>query len=67
MELYIGGIPWESTEQEIENLFKKFGTVSKVSLPRDRFSDRILGLDKFELHGRPLHVNKALNPRKRLF
>ena len=78
MEIYIGGIAWETVETEIENLFKKFGTVSRVSLPLDRNSDKIRGfgfvvmeddaqalsaiaaLDGFELHGRQLHVSKAL-------
>lgn len=85
MEIYIGGIPWAATEMEIEDLFKKFGAVMRVSLPRDRMSDRLRGfgfvvmedesqamsaiaaLDKFELHGRQLHVSKALNTRRRLF
>ena len=85
LEIYIGGIAWETTELEIENLFKKFGTVTKVSIPKDRITDKprgfgfcvmedeaqamsaIAALDKFELHGRQLHVSKAFNQRRRLF
>jgi len=63
VEIYCGGVAWETTEAEIENLFKKFGAVSRVSLPRDRYSDKIRGFGFCEMpdEAQALSAIAALN------
>ena len=49
MEIYVGYIPWGMTDAELEEIFKKFGDVTRVTLPRDRFNDRPRGFGFVEM------------------
>jgi len=40
MQIYCGGLPDGITEEKLEGLFRPFGEILRVNLPRDRFSDR---------------------------
>ncbi|KUJ96122.1 MAG: hypothetical protein PWR24_1515 [Desulfonauticus sp.] len=76
--LYVGNLPWGTTEQELMNLFSQYGEVSSVKIITDRETGRSRGfgfvemesgaedalkLDGTELEGRGLKVNHA-RPKK---
>ncbi len=42
-ELYVGNLSYETTEQEVEELFGTYGAVSEVKLIRDRETGRLRG------------------------
>lgn len=43
MRLYVGNLPFEFTEPDLQDLFEKHGTVSEVSLVTDRMDGRSRG------------------------
>ncbi len=77
--IYVGNLPFSTTEEEIRNLFSVYGTVDNVSLIADRETGRLRGfgfvemssgadeaiaaLNQTELGGRRLVVNLA-KPRE---
>jgi RNA recognition motif-containing protein len=78
-KIYVGNLPFSATEDEIQQLFAQYGTVTSVSLITDRdtgrprgfgfvemdsgASEAISALDNHELGGRSLRVNEA-RPRE---
>lgn len=78
-KIYVGNLPFSSTEDEIRQLFSQYGTVTSVSLITDRETGRprgfgfvemedgapeaISSLDNHNLGGRNLKVNEA-QPRE---
>lgn len=77
--IYVGNLPFSTTEEEVRNLFSAYGTVDTVSLITDRETGRLRGfgfvemssggdeaiaaLNQTELGGRRLVVNLA-KPRE---
>ena len=77
--IYVGNLPFSTSEEEIRNLFTAYGTVDNVSLIADRETGRLRGfgfvemssgadeaiaaLNQTELGGRRLVVNFA-KPRE---
>lgn len=77
--IYVGNLPFSTTEEEVRNLFSAYGTVDAVSLITDRETGRLRGfgfvemssggdeaiaaLNQAELGGRRLVVNLA-KPRE---
>ena len=77
--IYVGNLPFSTTEEEIRNLFSAYGAVDAVSLITDRETGRLRGfgfvemssgadeaiaaLNQTELGGRRLVVNLA-KPRE---
>ncbi len=51
MTLYIGNLPFSSTEEEIRTLFEPFGTVSDVKLITDHETGKSKGYAFVELLG----------------
>jgi RNA recognition motif-containing protein len=43
LEVYIGSLPWSTTEEQLKKLFSAFGTVEKVFIPYDRSLERPKG------------------------
>jgi len=43
LEIYCGYLPWQITEGELRELFAPFGEVGRVSIPRNRNTDRPRG------------------------
>ena len=78
-KIYVGNLPFTSTEDEIRQLFSQYGTVSSVALITDRDTgaprgfgfvemedggdEAISALGNHELGGRNLNVNEA-KPRE---
>ena len=78
-KIYVGNLPFSSTEDQIRNLFSRYGTVTSVSLITDRQTGNprgfgfvemedgadqaISALNNHELDGRNLNVNEA-RPRE---
>ena len=43
MEIYVGNLPWSTSDQDLENAFAAFGKVEKASIISDRNSGRSKG------------------------
>ena len=75
IKLYVGNLSYDIQEQDVRELFAKYGNISEVFLPLDRMTQRIRGFafvrmtsgaeeaiagcDGLELMGRRLRVNKS--------
>ena len=47
--IYVGGLPYSATEQEINNMFSAHGTVSSVSLITDKYTGQAKGFGFVEM------------------
>jgi cold-inducible RNA-binding protein len=77
--IYVGNLPFSSTEDGVRKIFSQYGTVISVSLVTDRdtgsprgfgfvemeegANEAISALDNYEYEGRRLKVNEA-KPRE---
>ena len=75
MNIYVGNIPWSVTDDQLEELFAQFGTVTSAKIIVDKFSKRSRGfgfvemadggeqalaaLNDKDFEGRPLVVNES--------
>ena len=75
MNIYVGNIPWSVTDDQLEELFAQFGTVTSAKIIVDKFSKRsrgfgfvemadggeqaIAALNDTDFEGRPLVVNES--------
>lgn len=80
-KIYVGNLPWSTTDQELEELFSSFGTVQSARVITDRETGRSRGFGFVELEsgaeraiseldgrdhgGRPLRVNEAQEKPRR--
>ena len=48
-KLYVGSLPYSTTEDELRDLFSKHGEVTSVSIINDRFSGRSKGFGFVEM------------------
>ena len=49
MNIYVGNIPFEATEDEIREMFESYGTVTAMHLIIDRFTKRPRGFGFIEM------------------
>ncbi len=49
MRLYVGGLPYQTTEQDLLDLFEQFGQVSQASVITDRGTGRSKGFGFVEM------------------
>jgi cold-inducible RNA-binding protein len=49
MNIYIGNLPFDATEDEVRELFIEYGEVSTVSLIKDKFSGQMRGFGFVEM------------------
>ena len=49
MNLYVGNLPYSTTEDDLRNAFAAFGEVSRVSVVMDKFSGRSKGFAFVEM------------------
>ena len=63
MNIYVGNLPHGVSEEELREMFAKFGEVASVSLVMDRFSGRPKGFGFVEMpnNSEADQVIKALN------
>ncbi len=48
-KLYVGGLSYDTTEDQLTEAFAKFGTVESAKVIRDRYSDRSKGFAFVEM------------------
>lgn len=48
-KLYVGGLAYETTENELQELFAKYGTVESVAIIMDRDTNRSKGFGFVEM------------------
>ena len=49
MNIYVGNLSYEATEEEIRALFEPFGAVSSVNVIKDKFTGRSKGFGFVEM------------------
>ena len=75
MNIYVGNISWSVSDDQLEELFAQFGTVTSAKIIIDKFSKRSRGfgfvemadggeqaiaeLNEKDFEGRPLVVNES--------
>ncbi|KKQ45707.1 MAG: RNP-1 like protein RNA-binding protein [Candidatus Moranbacteria bacterium GW2011_GWC2_37_8] len=66
-KLYVGGLPYSTTEDQMRDLFAQAGSVTSATIINDKMTGRSKGFgfvemsmfDKKEYEGRTLTVNEA--------
>jgi RNA recognition motif-containing protein len=48
-KIYVGNLPFDATEEQVQQLFAEFGSVSSVALPTDRETGRPRGFGFVEM------------------
>jgi RNA recognition motif-containing protein len=48
-KLYVGNLPYEVTEQQLQQLFAEYGAVASVAIPTDRETGRVRGFGFVEM------------------
>ena len=48
-KIYVGNLPWSTTEEELKNLFERFGTVVSAKVITDRDTGRSRGFGFVEM------------------
>ena len=43
MSIYVGNLSYQVTQEDLEDVFKEYGTVKKVNIPTDRETGRVRG------------------------
>jgi RNA recognition motif-containing protein len=49
MNIYVGNLSWEMTEDDLRTLFEQYGTVSSVKIITDKFTQRSKGFGFVEM------------------
>lgn len=49
MSIYVGNLPYEVTEQELNEVFSDYGTVKRVTIPVDRETGKVRGFGFVEM------------------
>jgi RNA recognition motif-containing protein len=60
MNIYVGNLSYEVTEQELQRAFEAFGQVESVSIIKDKFSGRSKGFGFVEMPGKA-NAQSAIN------
>jgi RNA recognition motif-containing protein len=49
MNIYVGNLPYQTTEEDLRSAFAEYGEVSKVNIVKDRFSGESRGFGFVEM------------------
>jgi len=49
MNIYVGNLPYDITEEEVRSEFEAFGGVSSVTIPKDKYSGQAKGFAFVEM------------------
>ena len=60
MDIYVGNLPYDVTDSELQQLFEKFGTVSSARVVMDRATGRAKGFGFVEMNDRA-EAQKAID------
>ena len=52
MDIYVGNLPYDVTDSDLQQLFEKFGTVSSARVVMDRATGRAKGFGFVEMNDR---------------
>ena len=61
MKLYVGNLPWSIGNQELEELFSSYGTVTSANVITDRDTKRSRGFGFVELDSGGQEAIEAMN------
>jgi len=61
MKLYVGNLPWSIGNQELEDLFSSYGTVTSANVITDRDTQRSRGFGFVELESGGAEAIEAMN------
>ena len=61
MKLYVGNLPWSTGNQELEDLFSSYGTVTSANVITDRDTKRSRGFGFVELDSGGPEAIEAMN------
>ena len=61
MKLYVGNLPWSVGNQELEDLFSSYGTVTSANVITDRDTQRSRGFGFVELESGGAEAIEAMN------
>mgnify|MGYP005677957485 FL=1 len=61
MKLYVGNLPWSVGNQELEDLFSSYGTVTSANVITDRDTQRSRGFGFVELDSGGAEAIEAMN------
>ena len=79
MQIYVGNLPWSTTEEELKDFFREYQILGPVKIIKDHESGRSKGygfvevqegmraiqeMNGRELKNRPLKVNKAVRKNR---
>ena len=49
MSVYVGNLFYEVTEEDLRDVFAEYGTVKKITIPKDRETGRVRGFGFVEM------------------
>lgn len=64
-KLFIGGVDWYATEQDIENALSEYGSISEIVIPKNRYTGKSRGFAFVEFESKEA-AKKALNTSKEI-
>jgi RNA recognition motif-containing protein len=59
MSIYVGNLPFEVKQEDLNEVFAEYGTVQRVHLPTDRETGRLRGFAFVEMESEA-HEDKAI-------
>jgi RNA recognition motif-containing protein len=59
MSIYIGNLPYEVTQEELQEVFAEYGNVKRVYIPTDKNTGRVKGFGFVEMDS-DSHENSAI-------
>ena len=60
MDIYVGNLPYEADDQQLQDLFSQHGTVTSARVIMDRMTDRSKGFGSVEMPDQA-EANTAIN------
>ena len=61
MNIYVGNISWGLNDQDLENVFAEYGTVTSAKIITDRMTNRSIGVGFVEMSDGAEAAIEALN------
>jgi len=66
MNIYVGNMAWETSEDDLRQVFERYGQVTSINIIKDKFSGHPLGFGFVEMpgHKQAQQAINALNKTK---